>query len=109
LIEPPKNLPWSPESLVAWHRITGNLEEIGAWEPIYQSMCFVAATQAHLYLQSCRIHGPRAPVTQECREIARLLLADMLCIDSVVEVRESDNGVDLDLLEVCLPLENADA
>ena len=66
-IEPPAHLPWSDESLAAWRRIVGNLDAMGQWEPIYQSMAFVAATQAHMYVQSCRIHGPRAEVTQECR------------------------------------------
>jgi len=78
LIKPPEHLPWFPGSREAFHRITANLEALGVWEPIYRSLAFVAATQAYMYLQSCRIHGPRAEITQECRQVARLLLADML-------------------------------
>src|SRR5689334_17035407 len=107
MIELPDNLPWTDDSRRAFVRIVSNLEAIGEWDPIYQSMCFVAATQAASYLACCRLHGPRADVTQETRQIARLLLSDMAYIDSVMELRESDTGVDLDLLQVCLPLEDA--
>lgn len=100
MIEPPDYL--LDGARPAWHRITGNLERLG--EPICQSMVAVTAMQATLYVDAARIHGPRADVTQECRSIARLLLADMLWLDTVVEVREDDMGRDIDLLEVCLPL-----
>jgi hypothetical protein len=54
-----------------------------------------------MYLQCCRIHGPHAEVTKECHQIARLLLADMLYIDSVVEVRYDDLQRDVSIVELC--------
>jgi hypothetical protein len=105
----PDDLPWSDDSRRAFVRIASNLERLKLWHPIDRSMTFVAATQAASYLTCCRIHGPRAEVTQETRQVARLLLSDMMYLDSVLEVRESDAGIDLDLLEICAPVEDAAA
>jgi hypothetical protein len=87
--------------LASHHR---RLEQLGQWLPLYQSMAFVAITQAAMYLAACRVHGPNAEVTKECHQIARLLLCDMLYLDSVVEVPRDDLGRDTDLISVCEPL-----
>ena len=106
MIEPPDYV--SDGARPAFKRITDKLLARGLWEPIYTSMAAVSAMQATLYVDACRIHGARAPVVQECRGIARLLLADMLWLETVVEVREDDLGRDIDLLELCLPLQQTE-
>jgi hypothetical protein len=107
MIEPPADLPWNDESLAAWSRVTSNLERLGAWHPAFRTACFVAATQSALYVQCCRTHGIDAKTMEDCRVTARQWLTDSLYLHSVLTARLDDRGRDIDLLELCSPLESA--
>ena len=98
-IEPPDpNLPWSPESLRAWHKITGNLGD--RWEPIFRAGAFVAASQCANYLACCRAFGPHADVTRECGAIARAWLAEMdFPLTEADPIPRDDLGRDIALVQ----------
>ena len=109
MIAPPDHLPWNEESLAAWARVTANLERLDAWHPAFVTACFVAATQASLYVQCCRMPGVDAKTAEDCRVTARQWLVDSLYLDSVLTARLDSRSMDLDLLELCMPLVDAAA
>lgn len=109
MIQPDTTLPWSAESIAAWHRITGKLERSGEWDELFRSGCFVAATQCASYIACVRIDGPRAPVIEQRRVTARLWLVDMGYLSSATSPQLDDAFRDIDLFELCMPLEDAAA
>src|ERR1022692_506171 len=77
-----------PDALPAWHRITSSLDRRGEWKSKYRILAYMAATQCAAYCSGVSIaqqrrkfglepHCERDKVTEECRQLARLMLSDM--------------------------------
>jgi len=102
MIEPPSYL--TTRALPAWTRVTERVAARG-WDDSYSIGCFVIASQSVLYLDCVKLNGPQHPTTRETHLITRQWMHDFFLIDDVMNVRCNDDGVDLDILELCEPLD----
>ena len=101
MIAPDPRLPWSPESLRVWHKITGNLGE--RWEPIFRTGAYVTAMACVNYMACCRSFGPGADITRETGALARRWLDEMAYpLTDVVPILCDDLGRDVDILRLVL-------